>query len=128
LAMVNQPSYNPNSRTDLQTATTFLSFSPLRNAILLEADWDIMPDLTLTAGGEFTHSDYSGTNRLTDVDGIFKVKKRKSDRIEGWIKGEYELTPHWRLRAEYDYTRDNENLKLYDYRSNEIKAIVEYSY
>jgi len=117
-----------NSRDNLKTATTYLSFSPLRNAILLEADWHVMPDLTLTAGGKYSHSDYSGTNRLTDVDGVFKVKKRKSNRIEGWIKGEYEFTPHWRLRAEYDYTRDNENLKLYDYSSNEIKALVEFSY
>lgn len=117
-----------DSRSDRRTATTFLSFSPLRNAILLEADWDLMPALTLTAGGEFTHSDYSGTNRLTDVDGVFKTKKRKSDRLEAWVRGEYELTPHWQLRAEYDYTRDNENLKLYDYKSNEIKALVEYSY
>lgn len=117
-----------NSRSDLTTATTFLSFSPIRNSIRLQADWYVMPDLTLTAGGQYTHSEYSGKDQLTDIDGVFKVKKRKADRIEAWIKGEYELTPHWRVRAEYEYTKNDENLKLYKYRFSEVKASVEYSY
>jgi tetratricopeptide (TPR) repeat protein len=117
-----------NSRDDLKTATTFLSFSPIRNSLRLQADWHAMPDLTLTAGGQFTHSEYSGKDQLTDIDGVFKVKKRKADKIQAWIRAEYELTPHWQVRAGYEYTKNDENLKLYKYQYNEVKALIEFEY
>jgi hypothetical protein len=56
------------------------------------------------------------------------VQKRKADKIEAWVKVDYELTSHWRLRGEYGYTNNDENLKLYKYKSNEVKLAVEFLY
>jgi len=117
-----------NNRDDVRTATTFLSFSPIRNSILLEANWYATTKLTITADGEYTNSQYSGKNQLTDIDGIFKVRKRKADKIEARIRGEYKLSPHWQAQAEYEYINNSENLKLYKYKSNEIKVAIEFLY
>lgn len=117
-----------NDRDNLRTAANFLSFSPRRHRFLLEADWEAVPSLTLTLGGEYTHSRYQGENRFTDADGVFKVAKRKADKIEAWLKAEYELTSHWRVRGEYEFTNNDENFELYKYNSNELKAVVEFLY
>jgi len=117
-----------NDRDDRGTEDTFVSFSPLDNSILLETDWYPTPIWTFTAGAEYTNSDYDGKNRLTDVDGIFKVMERESEEIRAWAGIEYDLTPRWRLRAEYSYLNNDDNFRLYDYSRNEAKLTVEFTY
>lgn len=117
-----------NDRDDLSTNGTFLSYSPLRNSILAEGQWYVTRDLTLVAGAEFTDTRYDDENRLTDIDGVFKVEERESDEIELWVRGEYRLSPHWGVMAEYRYSDTDDSFQLYEYERNEAKLTVEFTY
>jgi len=117
-----------HDRDDLAVDNTFLSYSPVRHGGLLEWDWYITPSWTFTAGGEFTNSRFSDRNRLTDIDGVFKEKKRKADLIEAWAKVQYQLNPQWRILAEYSYQDNDDNFQLFTYDRNEIKLAVEFTY
>lgn len=117
-----------NDRDDLRTGNTFLSYSPLRNSIRVQGDWYAVQDWTFTAGAEYRNSHYPDANRLTDIDGVFKDKKRNADTVEAWAKAQYELARNWRVMAEYRYRDNNENFLLYDYDRNEIKIAIEFTY
>lgn len=117
-----------NDRDDLTAGNTFLSYSPLRNGILVQGDWYAAPDWTLTAGAEYTNSHYHDENRMSDIDGLFKVQERDSDEIEAWVKVQYELARNWRVLAEYRYNKNSDNFLLYDYDRNEVKVAIEFTY
>lgn len=117
-----------NARDDLSTDGTFLSYSPLRNSIMAQGEWYVTRDLTLIAGAEFTNTQYDDDNRLTDIDGVFKVEERDSDEIEFWVRAQYQLHPRWRIMAEYRDTDTDDNFELYEYDRTEAKLTVEFSY
>jgi prepilin-type processing-associated H-X9-DG protein len=117
-----------NDREDLAEGNSFSSFSPTRHSFLLQGDWYLARDWTLTAGGEYVKSDYKDENRLLDLDGQFKVQSRDSDLYGLWLKAQYDLTTRWRILGEYEYNNKNDNFLLYDYERNEFKLSVEFSY
>ncbi|MFP3983751.1 MAG: tetratricopeptide repeat protein [Desulfurivibrionaceae bacterium] len=117
-----------NDRDDLEDGGTFLSYSPLRNSIMAEGQWYASPNLTLVAGTEYTNSQYDDDNRLTDIDGVFKIEERESDEIELWVQGQYQLHPRWQILAEYRYSDHDDTFKLYEYDRNTAKLSIEYAY
>lgn len=117
-----------NDRVDLARDDTFLSYSPLRNALLLEADWYRSPEMTFTAGVEYEHSGYGARNIQQDLDGAIQEAVRQSDQVGFWLQGQYLFRRGWRVLAEYRYTNNDDVFDLYQYKRSEVKLSLEFAY
>lgn len=117
-----------NDRDDLVENGNFFSYSPLRNGLLADLRWQFASDWQLTADAKYFHDEYDGTNRFTDIDGVFKVRERDNDHWEVGIGLAYSLTPNWSLKGEYRYADRQSNFRLYQYDKSEVKVAVEFLY
>lgn len=117
-----------NRRDDLRLGDNFYSYSPTRHSLSLEAVWTVLPGWQITAGGDYIHSRYRGTNRLPDIDGVFKVKTRESNQLVGSLSTVYFITSRWHLTGRLQYTDNRDNFDLYTYDKREARVGVEYQY
>lgn len=113
--------YEINNRDDLSVAGTFASYSPTRNNIEISRKMLIKKGLKWRASIGYRISDYPDANIFTN--GSRRI--RNDDRTQfalGLIK---QLTPDWRMKAEYQYTDNNSNIASYAYHRNYYRVNIQ---
>jgi len=115
-----------NDREDKASDNEFFSYSPTRHSVGLGLDWRVQARWHLSAGFEYRASDYEGTNRLTDSDGVFKEKTRDGDRVKMWLKTRVQVSDKLRLTGRVSVTDNEENFDTYTYDKNQASVGAEY--
>ncbi len=117
-----------NDRDDLESDGDFFSYSPMRQSVGLGLDWRAQANWQVSAGIEYRVSEYDGTNRLTDTDGVFKEKTRDGNRAKAWLKTQFNVSENLRLTGRVAVTDNDENFDTYSYDKHEGNLAVEFIY
>lgn len=115
-----------NDRNDLAGGDDFFSYSPTRHSLSVGMDWRLLANWEVSANAEYRISDYDGTNRLTDSDGVFKEQVREADRTKLRLKSQWQISRNLRLAGQLELTDNDENFDTYSYDKNEMSFMLEY--
>ncbi|MEX1033781.1 MAG: tetratricopeptide repeat protein [Cellvibrionaceae bacterium] len=115
-----------NDRDDLAGTDEFFSYSPTRHSLGVGLDWHVSTGWEISLGADYRISDYDGTNRLTDSDGVIKEKTREADRLRLQFKTQWQISPNLRFGGRLEVTDNQENFDTYSYDKREMSLMVEY--
>lgn len=118
--------FEQNDRDDLITANEFFSFSPTRHALALGVGWSPRNHWQFSAGLEYRVSEYDGTNRMTDSDGVFRQRTRDADRFKLRLNAQRQISRGLRLSGQVQWIDNQENFETYTYDKTELRLALEY--
>ncbi|WP_303905341.1 tetratricopeptide repeat protein [Thiohalomonas denitrificans] len=113
-----------NDRNDLATATTFTSYSPVRNTLRAGIDRPIGTDWRASAKVKFRNSHYDDTDVLLDSTRI----NREDDLTEAELHLQRALDKRWALYGTYIHSDNQSNIASYSYERNLFMAGVSGSF
>jgi hypothetical protein len=105
-----------NNRRNLNTGTTFSSYSPTRHSLEAKATMPIANQLLLEGSLNYRLSSYSNPNILAAGQTI----NRSDSRAMADIKIKKEMSKILEVYGEYNYTSNNSNISIYSYNRNII--------
>lgn len=120
--------FEMNDRLDLQRGGAFASYSPTRQALRAELQWQATPKLSAGLSAEFIDSSYDDVNRLRELDGSVKQAQREGEQHRLNADIAYRLKPNWQLSAHYQLTDQRDNFDIYQYDKHRVFASIEYQY
>ena len=103
-----------NKRNNLNTGTTFSSYSPTRHSLEAKATTPIANKLFLEGSLNYRLSNYSDPNILATGQTI----NRSDSRATAGIKIKKEISKKLEVYGEYNYTSNNSNISIYSYNRN----------
>lgn len=106
--------YEVNDREDYRGATTFTSYSPVRNTFELRGDRDISANWELGGRLGYRNSRYADANVLADSSEV----TRDDDRLLAGAELSRSLGGGLKGYLEYKYTDNDSNIDAYDYTRN----------
>ena len=121
-----------NRREDFQTATTYISYSPLRNSLGMIGYFDMGKSWQSRLEIEYRSSIYGKEDVLDVATG--NSYSRKDNRYKFNAGLIYNISHNWQLSFDYSYTRNDSNrvdlagTKLSDYQRNLIGASLIWYY
>ncbi len=104
-------SFEYNDRDDLRSGNEFFSYSPYRNELFAEVEYQLAPKWIVELRGEYQKSLYQDDNREIAADGTVQQDERDDDRISISLRGDYEFAPELAAFAEYRFV-DNSSKSL----------------
>ncbi len=120
--------FETNARDDLQRGGAFASYSPDRHGVRLEARWLATQKLSAGLIAEHIHSRYDDPNRLRDTVGQIREELRVNNQTKLNADIAYRFNPHWRAKAEYQYTDQSDNFDIYNYDKHRVLGTVEFQF
>lgn len=120
--------FESNDRKDLRRNQSVASYSPNRNSIKVQVDWQLKNSYELDFSTEYVRSNYDGENRLRDTNGEIRQAGRSSEQIKLSTSLRYRWNRHWHAKGEYEYVDTKDNFDLYTYDKRRISAAVEYRF
>ena len=113
-----------NNRQDLDVPERFVSVSPTRHELILEANYQLSPGLALAGELSVRHSRYGKPHRW--VESGMLVERRREDVLTGvGLMAEYDLTARWLLRPQWFFRHQQSELNEYDYRQHTLLLSLE---
>lgn len=113
-----------NNRQDLDMPERFVSVSPTRHELILEANYQLSPGLALAGELSVRHSRYGKPHRW--IESGMLVERRREDVLTGvGLMAEYDLTARWLLRPQWFFRHQQSELNEYDYRRHTLLLSLE---
>ncbi|MGC8120116.1 tetratricopeptide repeat protein [Marinobacter sp. VGCF2001] len=113
-----------NNRQDLNLPERFISVSPTRHQLLLEANYHLSPRLALAGELSVRHNRYGKPHRWVESGTL--VERRREDILTGvGLMAEYVLTGRWLLRPQWFFRHQQSELNEYDYRRHTLLLSLE---
>jgi hypothetical protein len=106
-----------NDRNDLRSGDQFLSLSPLRNGVYVEAIVTKIARWELSARGHYRHSRYRDPHVTAS-----ETRTREDERLEFILRAARTIKPGGRFFAAATHTDNDSNLVAYDYKRTEFMA------
>ena len=99
---------------DLDTSTTFISYSPTRQSLRLSGEVPLAPAWTFGGDLRYRNSRYNDDNLYSDGSSI----RREDNQLQAGFKLRYELASDWEAQFEYSYTNNDSSIDDYDFDRN----------
>lgn len=119
--------YEINDREDRNFEQRHYSYSPTIVGIDLGGQWQVNQNWRAYASGSWQHAEYSGTNRLIDLGGEEKAQQREYERTQTIVGIQYQMTPHWSVKAQWQNTESNDRFEVYSYEKQAASISIEYA-
>jgi hypothetical protein len=110
-----------NNREDFRQGSEFASYSPTRGSLFASLTLFGAGGWGADLLGEYRASRYNDPHRFSDGTEV----RREEDRGLAAVRVSRSLGTHWRVFADYSYTRNQSTLDIYDYRRGQFLAGVE---
>lgn len=121
--------YETNNRDDLSRPNgAYSSYSPTRNRLLGELDWQFAEHWSAGLSYEYIDDEYDGINRLRDADGT--VREQQRERRIDQFQAELVWRParSWQLSLNAENTEADDVYALYTYDKQRYLLKFEYRF
>lgn len=116
--------YEYNDREDLDTGTTFSSYSPVRHAATVKGNVRLSSHWKLLSQFGYRYSDYDKPNRLADGTKV----NRSDEQLKVSLRLEGNPYAQWHLYTAYDHTENTSNIDVFDYNRDLFTAGVSWAF